>query len=116
MNNAAQMSVANDAVKEAIANADAHLNNVGLPGYLDLARALWANQKALGLVDDFGSATGGLGNPDDQNSALDAGAALLARIGLIERPPPDARPNSFQLRMRVKPKGCAPKLAPFPSP
>lgn len=116
MNTAPLFRGATEAVTDAIAQADAHLNNVGLPSYMELVQALRASNAALGLVDDFGSATGGLGNPDDQNSALDAGAALLARIGLIERPPPDARPNSFQLRMRVKPKGCAPKLTPFQSP
>jgi len=80
LNTAPLFRGATEAVIDAIAQADAHLNNVGLPGYMELVQALRASNAALGLVDDFGSATGGLGNPDGQNSALDAGAALLARI------------------------------------
>lgn len=80
MNNALDLSGVTVAVNEAVAQADAHLNNVGLPSYMELVLALRDSNKALGLVDDFGTATGGLGNPDDQNHALDAGAALLARI------------------------------------
>lgn len=80
MNSAIPFCGGSEAVIEAVSQADAHLNNVGLPSYLDLVTSLRDSMRLLGLVDDIGTATGGLSHPDDQNRTLDAGAALLARI------------------------------------
>lgn len=45
-----------------------------------LVEVVRASTRVLGLVDDIGSATGGVVHPDEQNQALDAGAELLSRI------------------------------------
>lgn len=51
-----------------------------LPTCSELVQALRKHQELLGLVSDFGTATEGVGNPDDQNGALDSVSGLLSRI------------------------------------
>lgn len=60
--------------------ADKAASASGLPSYRELAQTVRTLHRLLGMVSDFGSATEGIGNPDEQNSALDSAAALIARI------------------------------------
>lgn len=52
----------------------------GLPSYRELAQTVRTLHKLLGMVSDFGTATEGLGSPDEQNGALDSAEALISRI------------------------------------
>lgn len=63
-----------------ICHLDEILAEQTLPTYSELVHALRKHHELLGMVSDFGTGTEGMGNPDDQNEALDRATGLLARI------------------------------------
>lgn len=65
----------NEAQIEAVANADAHLNNAGLPTYTEVVSMLKDAQR-LGLTFDIGSAY-------IRRQYIDAQDALNARIAKV---------------------------------